>query len=72
MTCQEQMTCPNCGVKLLLCECRRPHLEGSNAVQWDEERLENSKFVAVRFPSSYNTGQQGREGALLRERVRDS
>lgn len=62
MTCQEHTKCPNCGGKLFLCECRGPHLEGSSAVQWDEERLGHSKFVVVRSSSSYNTGQQvGRE-----------
>lgn len=57
MTCQEHMKCPNCGVELFLCECRGPHLEGSSAVQWDEERQGQSKFVAIRSSSSYNTGQ---------------
>lgn len=62
MTCQEHMKCPGCGVKLFLCEFRGPHLEGSRAVQWDEERLGDNKFVAVRSPSSYNTRKQvGRE-----------
>ena len=53
MPCQEHMKCPNCGVKLLLCECRGPYLEGSSAVQWEEGA------VATARSSSFYNARQG-------------
>lgn len=66
MTCQEHMKCPNCGVKLFLCECRGPHLEGSSAVQWDEGRLGHGQQICgCEVPQLLQHWAEGGEGDLL-------